>query len=872
MLPYQDAAANAYLLIAGGDSGSILRLAIADKKLVTVATGLRQPTSMAFDPVTGNLLVSEAGANQITLIQRSQFDPTVPRGTADPVWGPPYATGSGRASITVASPRGVAYDTCTGATYVTANDGTLREFLGTRERTVVSGLDRPGQILVLHREGVSSCREGVTLLVCEAAQLTQVDPISGERLAFLSGTQNALDVIFLPKGNPFTPDGEELVGVAESPAGAAAGRIAQVTVGGVYKETVPQPPTLVDVGGTSIPFRDPRADVFATARSAGGTAPDILSVDAYGVEGALVMSVTFAAPVAAASANLPASITGFIDFDTIPGTGGASHADAYNAFGQTTGLGVDAYVDLSTGVLHRDGGADVPVTMNFLDTTLTLTVPGVLTGATQSRIALVVGNRLETTDVAPNAGFINMSVDPSGNRTVQFDRSASSGLESQGSAPIEVRLSSAATQTVTVQYAASGGSAASGVDYRLAPGSLTFLAGEVSKTIPLAIVDNTAAGPNKTVRIALSGPTGAALGQRSAHTYTIVDDDAAPTVQFTSDAASGANTASTVSIPVSLSSASSQTVTVRYGVSGGTAVSGTDFTLAAGTLTFAPGEIAKRIPLTVLDTGPTGARKTVVIALSAPANATLGAPSTHTYTIIGRKPDPIVVQFETSASSGLASAASVEIPVALSAQSLGLVTVAPELTPGSAGTAVHGVDFTWSPAGLSFRPGETRARITFTVLNNPNATNNRTVIFTLRNPINATLGTRTTHTYTILKSTSTQPSVSFKTSASTLPWISILAPIDLELSSPASSEVIVGFKVSGTAKEGTFAIAGPGLVLFPPGETAGAIVVLMLPIFDETPPASATVVVELMAPQNATLGAITTHTLTITYPKEEAPR
>jgi hypothetical protein len=53
----------------------------------------------------------------------------------------------------------------------------------------------------------------------------------------------------------------------------------------------------------------------------------------------------------------------------------------------------------------------------------------------------------------------------------------------------------------------------------------------------------------------------------------------------------------TPSFPVSLSHTSTQAVSVSFATANGTAVAPADYTQATGTLTFAPGETAKSIPV-----------------------------------------------------------------------------------------------------------------------------------------------------------------------------------------------------------------------------------------------------------------------------------
>ncbi len=95
---------------------------------------------------------------------------------------------------------------------------------------------------------------------------------------------------------------------------------------------------------------------------------------------------------------------------------------------------------------------------------------------------------------------------------------------------LRVVLSQVQTQTVTVSYAVTGGSATGGaVDYTLAPGPLVFAPGETDKFISLATMEDGLEEPDETIVIALTGVTGGLqLGNPSIHTHTIL----APPPQF----------------------------------------------------------------------------------------------------------------------------------------------------------------------------------------------------------------------------------------------------------------------------------------------------------------------------------------------------
>ena len=86
-----------------------------------------------------------------------------------------------------------------------------------------------------------------------------------------------------------------------------------------------------------------------------------------------------------------------------------------------------------------------------------------------------------------------------------------SGGNGTSVATFTVTLASPATQTVTVQYMTSNGTATSGSDYSASVGTLTFLPGETLKTISVVVNYDAATEGNETFNILLSNPVGATL-------------------------------------------------------------------------------------------------------------------------------------------------------------------------------------------------------------------------------------------------------------------------------------------------------------------------------------------------------------------------
>ena len=79
-----------------------------------------------------------------------------------------------------------------------------------------------------------------------------------------------------------------------------------------------------------------------------------------------------------------------------------------------------------------------------------------------------------------------------------------------------VTLDEAASGTVTIDYATSDGSADAGDDYTAKSGTLSFSAGETSKTISVAIEDDIENESDETFTVTLSNASGADLGTTSA--------------------------------------------------------------------------------------------------------------------------------------------------------------------------------------------------------------------------------------------------------------------------------------------------------------------------------------------------------------------
>ncbi len=132
--------------------------------------------------------------------------------------------------------------------------------------------------------------------------------------------------------------------------------------------------------------------------------------------------------------------------------------------------------------------------------------------------------------------IITINVNGNSVPTIAFNTTASSGLESVSSADLQVDLSATSASDVTVDYTVTGTANGSGIDYSLANGTLTILAGSTTANISIAsIADDAEVEGDETVIVTLSNPSNATLGTNTAHTYTIIDNDEATSVSEISE-------------------------------------------------------------------------------------------------------------------------------------------------------------------------------------------------------------------------------------------------------------------------------------------------------------------------------------------------
>jgi Ca2+-binding RTX toxin-like protein len=201
------------------------------------------------------------------------------------------------------------------------------------------------------------------------------------------------------------------------------------------------------------------------------------------------------------------------------------------------------------------------------------------------------------------------------------DVTVTEGNTGTKNATFTVTLSAASTSVVTVNYATANGTATAGSDYTATTGTLTFNPGDTSKSLNVAVIGDLTIEPNETFLVNLSNATNATIADNQA-VGTITNDDTLPTLSINDITVVEGQTSQAI-LTVTLSSASSQPVTVQYATAAGTATANADYTTSSGTLTFAANTTTAKITVPILNDSLSEANETFKVNLSSPTNATL---------------------------------------------------------------------------------------------------------------------------------------------------------------------------------------------------------------------------------------------------------
>jgi hypothetical protein len=327
---------------------------------------------------------------------------------------------------------------------------------------------------------------------------------------------------------------------------------------------------------------------------------------------------------------------------------------------------------------------------------------------------------------------------------IQFALASVGVGEADGAARIYLTRTGVLTGKSTVSYATSDGGARAGVDYTAAQGTLTFAAGQSRRAFSVPITDDCLVQGTHQLTLTLSSPAGAALGAPATSTVVISDNDKAGTVRFAAQRPSVSESAGAVAITVLREGGTACGVLVDYSTGDGTALAGSDYRTATGTLSFGQGQWGRSFTVDILQDTAVEPTESFVLRLTNPqGGATLGSQSTAGLDIID---DENVVQFSQTGYEVLESGLAADILVTRAGNTALPATVAYET---SAGTATPGADYKNVSGILTFAPGRTWRRISVPLVDDQIVEQAETTLLRLYNPGGAVLGARDTALLTI---------------------------------------------------------------------------------------------------------------------------
>jgi hypothetical protein len=241
---------------------------------------------------------------------------------------------------------------------------------------------------------------------------------------------------------------------------------------------------------------------------------------------------------------------------------------------------------------------------------------------------------------------------------------------------------------------------------------VTFAPGETSKTVTVSVTGDTAVEGDEAFTVTLSSPTNATLGTATG-TGTIVNDDTAPTPTISIGNVTlfeGNSGTTQYTFTVSLSEASTSTVTVNYATANGSATAGSDYAAASGTVTFAPGETSKTVTVLVNGDRVGEPNETFTVNLSGATDGAVITDSQGVGTIADD--EPRISIGDVARREGHSGTTLFVFTVTLSAASDVPVTVNFATADG---TAKAGEDYDAASGTLTFAPGETSKTVTVVV-------------------------------------------------------------------------------------------------------------------------------------------------------------
>ena len=296
--------------------------------------------------------------------------------------------------------------------------------------------------------------------------------------------------------------------------------------------------------------------------------------------------------------------------------------------------------------------------------------------------------------------------------------------------------------------------------------------------------------------------------------YSIAGGATAPSISIS---AASANEGSPLSFTATRSGSTAAAASAHWATSNGTAVAGTNYNTASGTVSFAAGSSSATINVTTIHDHLATPNLTVNVTLSTPSGASLGT-STAVGTIVNTDPYATLSVGAASANEGFQLA----FPATRSGNTTPAVSAH---WATSNGTAVASTNYGAASGTVSFAAGATSATIYVSSFDDHVATSNLTMHLTLSAPsAGASLGTSSAVGTIVNTDSSVMLSVGPASATEGFPLVFTVT----RSGSTTSAASVQWATRNGTARAGLNYTAASGTVTVPAGSTTGTFTVYSL--------------------------------------------
>ena len=400
---------------------------------------------------------------------------------------------------------------------------------------------------------------------------------------------------------------------------------------------------------------------------------------------------------------------------------------------------------------------------------------------------------------------------------------------------------------MTAGFSTANGTAVAPGDYTARTGqTVTFTAGQLTRTITIAVNPDTIDEVNETYFVNLSNPTNATITD-SQGVGTIIDDDGVPSLSVNDvTVTEGQSGTVNANFTVSLSAPSGQPVSVGWTTADGTATSPADYVGGGGNVVFGAGVTTR--PLTVVVNSDTldELDETFTVTLSDPNNATI-ADGIGLGTILDDDAPPVLSVNDVTVTEGDSGTVNAVFTVSLAPVSGRAVSVDWATAAGTAGSPA---DFEAAGGQLAFAAGEATKQVSVTVNSDLLDEVNETFFVNLSSPTNATLG----DAQGLGTITDNDPLPTLAVDDVTVNELdsgTVNATFTVSLNVPSGRPVTVNYATANGSASAADYDPVIGALTFDPGQTTKTIpVVVHSDVLDE---ANETFFLNLAGPTNATL-------------------